>query len=109
MAPEPTKVTPQQLGTLADQLAGAGKALDDSLGMNSDPAMWTAADLYKEYFGPATQVAEVYAAMARKLPGYVHSASGKLNHGAEVFRAGATGFAQRDDQHGRGMQQAAPR
>lgn len=109
MGPEPTKATPAELGALAEKLAGAGKALDDSLGMFDDPAMWTAADLYKEYFGPATQVAEVYANMARKLPDYVHGASGRLNHGADVFREASTGFAGRDEDHGNQMQQAGPR
>jgi hypothetical protein len=109
MAPEPTKATPEDLGKLGTQLAGAGKAVEDSLGMVSDPAMWTAADLYKEYFGPATEVADIYATMAKKLPDYVHSASSRLNHGAEVFQQAATGFDQRDQQHGRQMHQAAPR
>lgn len=109
MAPEPTKATPEDLGNLGNQLAGAGKAVEDSLGMNSDPAMWTAADLYKEYFGPATQVADIYAAMAQKLPGYVKNASDRLNHGAEVFHSAATGFADRDQNHGNQMHQAAPR
>jgi len=109
MGPEPTKATPQDLGSLGTKLAGAGKAVEDSLGMNSDPAMWTAADLYKEYFGPATEVADIYARLAQKLPDYVHSASGRLTHGAEVFQEAATGFAQRDGNHGNRMQQAAPR
>jgi hypothetical protein len=109
MAPEPTKATPEDLGKLGTQLAGAGKAVDDSLGMFSDPAMWTAADLYKEYFGPATEVADIYANMAKKLPGYVHSATDRLNHGAEVFQQASTGFADRDQRGGQGMQQAAPR
>lgn len=109
MAAEPTKVTPAELGTLADRLAAAGSALEESLGMFEDPAMWMAADLYKEYFGPATQVGEIYAGLAAKLPGYVHSASGKLNHGADVFRTGAKGFAARDTAHGNTMRQQGPR
>jgi hypothetical protein len=109
MAPEPTKATPEDLGNLGTQLAKAGHDVDESLDMFSDPAMWTAADLYKEYFGPATQVADMYAAMARKLPDYVHTASAKLNQGAQVFQEAASGFAGRDGAHGDQMRQGAPR
>ena len=109
MAPEPTKVTPADLGTLATRLSASGKALEDSLGMFSDPAMWTLPDAYKDYFGPAEQTADLYIAMARELPAIVHAASGRLTHGAEVFQAAATGFAQRDSTHGDRMRQGAPR
>src|SRR5262245_42540917 len=96
MAPEPTKVTPDELHALSTQLTTAGRELKELLG---DQEMWLAGDADKD-FGPAENTAKTYVSMANALPRIVQSAADRLDHGAQVFTTGGSGFADRDTTHG---------
>ncbi len=103
----PVTVTPAEFTAAGGKLVAAGAALEESLGMFRDPAMWTAARAYRDYFGPATEAAETYARLAERMPDHVRAVAGRLAQGGDAFRAAADLFAATEAGNAAGM--AGPR
>ena len=97
------------LRTAARLLADAGVSLDDSLGVADD--IWTTAGSpgTRQCFGPATGVADVYAAMATAFPGLVLPAVGRLRQGAEALRVAADEFARAEAEAAARLAETMPR
>jgi hypothetical protein len=100
------RVDPSLLADVAAALTKVATDIQQSLGMFSDPAMWTEPGIYAEEFGPAVDVARQYTELAQQLPRYVAAVTGKLNNGASTFQQLAVGYGEVDKNNASGVANA---
>lgn len=106
--PGGVRIDPELLADVGDTLAATAVDIQQSLGMFTDPAMWTEPGVYAQDFGPAVDVANTYTELARKLPGYLAAVTARLNQGADAFRQAAAGYRAVDERNAGGVGKAAP-
>lgn len=85
--------TSELLEALARRLQEAGAAVTASLGLSGDAPMWNSPELYKDYFGPATEIADEYVDLTQRFKPYVLRAANSLYTGGEAFHGTARLFA----------------
>jgi hypothetical protein len=105
--PGGVRVDPGLLEDVAAELTKVAADIQQSLGMFSDPAMWTEPGIYAEEFGPAVDVAKQYTDLAQQLPRYVAAITGKLSNGASTFQQLAAGYRELDTSNASGVANAA--
>lgn len=78
---------------LAGQLDASGEALWGSLQLDSDSPLWQSPDLYKDYFGPAREIADEYVGLTHRFRDLVSGSVAALHRGSDAFTESARLFA----------------